>query len=412
MSSEGVLDLGPNVGGSGGNGATGPQGVTGPGAGAQGVTGLKGATGIQGITGAGIQGVTGLQGATGIQGQTGIGVQGATGVQGVQGSQGTKGDTGIQGITGFRGVTGIGPQGATGPQGPQGVTGAGIQGATGTNLPNVLYSPGSPVYTAPAIFYSLTNNSTQVTQAPASVQGTILTANPGIVTLGWTLPPFTNNIGVQAFIGSPDPADSLGVQFVSDVDNDPTFSAADGLIAFPNFENGQPGNYVYHSMQTDGAPQALNLATGASIGLLDNVPNWIYVYAWLDYINVGTMQIAVSTVLYDDSMPWAATSLTGSDTARELYVGFAPTSDPFPLRLIGRFLATWQNGVGWTGGPASYQLQALSSSANAVFHGTIAPNGSGVMGVDTVPDDANTDAIWIESMINGQLGYIPFFPKL
>lgn len=94
----------------------------------------------------------------------------------------------------------------------------------------------------------------------------------------------------------------------------------------------------------------LTISSGSTLGHVSNIDNFIYVYAVND---AGTVRLAASSVLFDESYPHTMTAEGGAgaaDSANVLYWGVAGAGSKV-TRLLGRFVSNQTTAGTWASDP-------------------------------------------------------------
>ena len=106
----------------------------------------------------------------------------------------------------------------------------------------------------------------------------------------------------------------------------------------------------------------ITVSSGSTLGHTSGVAQYMYVYA-ID--NSGTVELAVSSTLFDDGIYMSTTAEGGAgaaDDARTLYSTTARSN--VPIRLIGRMRSTQTTAGTWAAVPSQAALVPFTQSAN------------------------------------------------
>lgn len=175
----------------------------------------------------------------------------------------------------------------------------------------------------------------------------------------------------------------------SDGSTDPAAGAAAVAAGFRG-ATAANGNFDVVS-QT--AALSMTLGTAASLGVLTAIPNTVYVYLFND---AGTLTLGASLLALDEGTLQSSSTTATSNAV--VYQASALTSKP--IRLIGRFKATWTTAVGWSAitevsvkpFPAANNLyveattaagQAIGTSSTDVIFGTRVRDTHGAFNLPT-----------------------------
>jgi hypothetical protein len=109
-----------------------------------------------------------------------------------------------------------------------------------------------------------------------------------------------------------------------------------------------------YNVRTATAATSITISSGSTLGHASAVAHYIYVYA-ID--NAGTIELAVSSVMFDDGTRITTTAEGGAGAADSRAAIYSTTArTDVPLRMIGRLLVTEATAGTWATAPSEVSL--------------------------------------------------------
>lgn len=230
---------------------------------------------------------------------------------------------------------------------------------------------------------SMSGASNTFTNIPLStaVTGTLAAANGGATT-GQSL----INCALGASIGS----NILTISLTDAGGSDPSATSPCKI----GFRNATQTTGTYSLVSATGATSVV-IGTAVSLGTKTAVASYGYIYA---LNNSGTIELFASAHPFWDEGIVQSTSTTG--TSNSVLYGANARSN-MPVRLIGRFKATWNSGSGWASLASveliPFKVEPLFLRASTAAGQTLATASAGVIDFGTIvkdPYNVHTSAPW------------------
>lgn len=134
-------------------------------------------------------------------------------------------------------------------------------------------------------------------------------------------------------------------------------------------------NVAFYALRTISSSLTITVPSGATLGHASGVSEPIYIYA-MDGTS-GTMELAVSTSLFDDKVLQSTTAISAGATSRTvLYSTTARTNRP--IRLVAKFFSNQTAAGTWATNPQIQTLNPDDTLARKIagdVSGTVAPKG-------------------------------------
>jgi hypothetical protein len=168
-----------------------------------------------------------------------------------------------------------------------------------------------------------------------------------------------SNLSIAASVA----ASALTISLKDKAGSDPSGAS----IVKIGFRNSTVATGTYNQRSVSSALSVV-VSSGSTLGHANGVAQYIYVYA-LD--NAGTVELAVSSVLYEDGSIQSTTAEGGagaSDSNRVIYSTTARSN--VPVRLIGRLTSTQATAGTWATGMSAINLSPVPRELVAVHYTT------------------------------------------
>lgn len=155
------------------------------------------------------------------------------------------------------------------------------------------------------------------------------------------------NLGISTSVGS----NALTVALKTKAGSDP--SGGDAVSV--GFRNATASTGTYNVRSVSSA-LSVTVSSGSTLGHMSNIATYIYVYL-LD--NSGTVELAVSSRLYDDGSIQSTTAEGGAGAADSFSLIYSTTArSNVPIRLVGRLLSTQSTAGTWASNMTEVSLNS------------------------------------------------------
>lgn len=180
-----------------------------------------------------------------------------------------------------------------------------------------------------------------------------LSATGGMSLTDWST--LANNLSISATVG----ANALTIAMKDKTGADPSV----GSPVLIGFRNSTLTNGTYNVRSVNAALSVV-VSSGSTLGQASAVAYPVYIYA-ID--NGGTVELAVSTSLFDTSGVVSTTAEGGAGAADSVNVMYSTTARAnVPFRLIGKIISTQATAGTWASAPSLVTTTMLDSPASTL----------------------------------------------